>query len=299
MRQAPGPEGRHVPAGLDAAGGQHARFRTDGPADQRVRPGRLGLFHLVDQRLGADGEAHHDGRLDAELGEGRFQIHQAGVAVARLVDQQRRSAEAALGDLGRQELRLQRIARRGAEDEALARRVLGGQHRPGRARHEQHVPVLLEHVERLGRHAGVAEADRGEHLLLQHQVLGRLHAGLGVGLVIAHHQFERAAQVAADLVHLFDRDLCADAGTVAHVRRPTCEREDQADADRIVLRLGMGTAGSQRQHGAERQRHHGGKRIFHGLQRLRPRGPPRQARGAACGVRSWRRQNLLAPCTLR
>jgi len=117
-----------------------------------------------------------------------------------------------------QELRLQGIARGRAKDEALASGILGGQYRARRTGHDQDLFVRLEHVQRLGGNAGVAETDGRDDVLLQHQVLCHLQAEVRSGLVIAHHEFEWSSKIPADLVHFVDRDLSADARAVAHVR---------------------------------------------------------------------------------
>jgi hypothetical protein len=101
------------------------------------------------------------------------------------------------------------------------------------------VLVLLEHVQRLQRDAGVAEADREVDLLLEHQVLADLATDVGRALVVALHELERTPQVAADFVDLLGGELGAEARAVAEVARAARQRQDEPDAQRLAEDAGL------------------------------------------------------------
>jgi hypothetical protein len=107
------------------------------------------------------------------------------------------------------------------------------------------VLVVLEHVQRFQRDAGVAEAHREGHLLLHHQVLGHLPTALGRALVVARDELHLPPQEAADLVDLVGREFCAQPGAVSEVGRTAAGRADEADAQRASA-LGGRDGGRQR-----------------------------------------------------
>jgi hypothetical protein len=111
--------------------------------------------------------------------------------------------------------------------------------------HHQQVLVVLEHVERLHRHAGVAKADREVDLFFEHQVLRNLAPLVGAGLVVTDHQFDRLAQIAADFIDLLDGQLGTQAHAGAEIGRAAGQRRDQANAN--------GLAGCQRGRGSAEQ----------------------------------------------
>ena len=64
----------------------------------------------------------------------------------------------------------------------------------------------------------------------EHQFFRMLESGVGVGLVVADHQLQLATQVTAHGVDLVHRHLRPHARAVAHVGRPTGQRQDQSRA---------------------------------------------------------------------
>ena len=192
-----------------------------------------------------------------------LQVLAAELAVVGRVGQDRDLLEAAAGDrLLDDHRRLDAVVRGVAEDVVLGLLVeLVRDDRAGRdVVHHRDLGFLEEALRGEG-DAGVDVADDGDDLLLVDQLLGDLHAALVLRFVVALDQLDLAAEHAAGLVDLVDREAHAVAHADAHRRRAAGERAVDADLDRVG---GEGEAGGS----GEREGAREAGQLFHGCLRI-------------------------------